>query len=72
MNWKCRKNMWNIICILKDQYLSVASLNTPVGEDENSELIEFISGNDELSAEEIIILKSLKESIGKAIIKANR
>lgn len=54
---------------IKDQYLSVASLNTPVGEDENSELIEFISGNDELSAEEIIILKSLKEVLEKQLLR---
>ena len=47
----------------------MASLNTPVGEDEDSELIEFISGNDELSAEEIIILKSLKEVLEKQLLR---
>ena len=49
--------------IIKNNYLSYASLNAPIGEDEASELGEMLPQDDALSIEEIVSEKFLREEL---------
>ena len=53
--------------LLKANYLSTSSLNTPVGEDENTELLEFVPIEDEMSVEDIVMMRNLRESINEVL-----
>lgn len=49
--------------VLRDNYLSQVSLDIPVGEDQDSTLREFIPTEEELSIEEIIFSKDLRQEL---------
>lgn len=53
--------------IIKNNYLSYASLNAPIGEDEASELGEILPQDDELSIEEIVSEKFLREELERVL-----
>ena len=53
--------------LLKANYLSTSSLNTPVGEEENTELLEFVPIEDEMSVEDIVMMRNLRESINEVL-----
>ena len=54
--------------VLKINYLSTASLNVPVGEDESTELMEFVPIEDEQTVEDIIVMGNLREKIGEVLL----
>lgn len=49
--------------VLKINYLTTSSLNTPVGEDEGTELMEFVPIEEEKSVEDIVMMGNLRESL---------
>ena len=53
--------------MIKNNYLTYASLNSPVGEDEASELGEMLPDEGEKSIEEIVAEKMLREELEKAL-----
>ena len=53
--------------IIKNNYLSYASLNAPIGEDQASELGEMLPQEDELSIEEIVSEKFLREELERVL-----
>jgi RNA polymerase primary sigma factor len=53
--------------ILKSNYLSYVSLNAPVGEDETTELGEFIPENEGKSVEDVITDRALRETLERVI-----
>lgn len=53
--------------ILKKNYLTYASLNSPVGEEEESELGEFIPIDDELQTEDLAMEILLREQLEKVL-----
>lgn len=53
--------------IIKNNYLSYASLNAPIGEEEASELGEILPQDDELSIEEIVSEKFLREELERVL-----
>ena len=54
--------------MLKVNYLSTSSLNTPVGEDEGSELMEFVPIEEETSVEDIVMMGNLRESLDEVLL----
>lgn len=54
--------------LLKTFYLSTSSLNSPVGEEESSELMELIPIENEESIEDILVMGNLREDIEKALL----
>lgn len=52
---------------IKNNYLSYASLNAPIGEDEASELGEMLPQEDTLSIEEIVSEKFLREELERVL-----
>ncbi len=55
------------LIVLADQYLNTTSLNTLVGEDESTELLDFIPDEEALSAQDIVIAKQLSSDIENAL-----
>ncbi|WP_312458317.1 sigma-70 family RNA polymerase sigma factor [Proteiniclasticum sp.] len=53
--------------VIKNNYLKVASLNVLVGEDDSSELGEFIPDEESISVEEIVEYKALIETINESL-----
>lgn len=53
--------------VLKINYLAMSSLNTPVGEEEGTELMEFVPIEDEKSVEDIVMMGNLRESLEDAL-----
>ena len=53
--------------IIKNNYLSYASLNAPIGEDEASELGEILPQEDAMSIEEIVSEKFLREELERVL-----
>ena len=53
--------------VLRDNYLSYASLDVPIGEDQDSTLGEFIPMDDEFSVEQIVFNKELHQELENAI-----
>lgn len=53
--------------ILRDNYLNYASLNTPIGENEDTELAEFIPEEDVLSVEDIVANNELASELSAVI-----
>lgn len=49
--------------VLKINYLATSSLNIPVGEEEGTELMEFVPIEDEKSVEDIVMMGNLRESL---------
>ena len=54
--------------LLKANYLSTSSLNTPIGEDEGSELIEFVPIEEEETVEDIVMMEELRESLEEVLL----
>lgn len=66
-NAECSLDKFNELLAYSEIYLTHTSLNSFVGENEDSELINFIPIQDERSIESMIIEKDLKTQIQKAI-----
>lgn len=49
--------------VFRQNYLTYASLDAPVGEDEDSLLVDFIPDNEEVSVEEVVDMKMLKKEL---------
>lgn len=54
--------------LLKVNYLSTSSLNSPIGEEESSELIEFVPCEEEKSVEDIVMMGNLRESLEEVLL----
>lgn len=54
--------------LLKVNYLSTSSLNTPVGEEESTELMELVPIEDETSVEDIVMMGNLRESLDEVLL----
>ena len=52
---------------LKINYLSTSSLNSPVGEDEASELMEFVPVDNEETVEDIVMFGDLRETLNDVL-----
>lgn len=53
--------------VLKINYLSTTSLNVPVGEEESTELLEFIPIENEETVEDIVVMGNLREKIREVL-----
>lgn len=53
--------------VLSKNYIQPSSLNTPIGEEEDSELLEFIPDTEELSADDLVDENELKRVLWKAL-----
>jgi RNA polymerase primary sigma factor len=53
--------------LLKRNFLSYSSLNAPMGEDETTELVEFIPEEEDKSVENFIIERALRETLENEI-----
>ena len=54
--------------VLKVNYLATSSLNTPVGEEEGTEIIEFVPIDDEKTVEDIVMMGDLRESLEEVLL----